>query len=123
MSDVEKIEISKDELSKIIAEAIKAEKEAEKRKAEMEKMRDENIRKIKLYFPGAKDEKLNKMDPVKLKTIAEKLDGIAESLGYKPAPVRKENIITFAEAIKQNFVLVLILVGALGIAAAAFVLR
>ena len=116
----EKIEISKEELDKIIAEAIRAQMEAEQRRAEQEKKREEYILKIKGYFPGAKEEKLNLLNYEKLQLISEKLDNIAASLGYTPAPVRREKITTFTQAIKQNFIIVLILTGVLGTAITAF---
>ena len=115
-------EITKEDITKLVIEALKAMKEEEERQKELERKRDEYIGRIKQYFPGAKDEKLKEMKTEALAAMVEKLDIVANKLGYKPIS-KKEEILSFREAVKKNFKMVITLLIVLGIAVTAVVLR
>jgi len=117
-------EISKEEIQKMIIEAMKTLKEEEKRDKELEEKRGEYEKKIRQYFPLAKDEILKKKSSSELKEMAEKIEKIAKDLGHTPAPVRKEpQKLPLLKALKENFVMIGILIAGVSIGAIAFLLR
>ncbi len=118
------MEISQEELKKMIAEAISVAREEERKKEELKKRKNEYIEKIKQYFPGAKDEILQNRSAEDLQKMVEKLDNIAKGLGYSPPPRRKEVMPkSFMRAIKENIVMVAILLIITGAAITAAILR
>ena len=111
-------------IRKIVEEVVKALKEEEIKKKSEENKRKEYTEKIRRYFPGVKEELLEKKSVEDLERILKYLNDAAKSLEYTPPPLKKERLpLSFTKAIRENFIVMIMLFGALGAAAMAYILR
>ena len=73
-------------LEKKLPEILEKTEELKKKKAEQEEERAKYVKKIWSYFPGAKTKKLSFEEA---KDIAEKLEELAQKVGYTPVKPRE----------------------------------
>ena len=106
-------------LEKKLPEILEKTEELKKKKAEQEEERAKYVKKIWSYFPGAKTKKLSFEEA---KDIAEKLEELAQKVGYTPVKPREAEVKFFGGKKRKarNATIITLIVIIIGVAVSKF---